>query len=418
MGCTTIDPRGADVIQIVVPMALFTLVVVVLSVLVLVARRQLIPEVSVDVLVNEQQHVTGRSGDRLLWALADHGIYLPAACGGRGSCGQCRVVVSRGGGGLLPTEATHVTRLDAAKGVRLACMVTLREALSVRVPPDLLEAKRWQSRVLSNRSLTTYLKELVLEFPDELELAFEAGDYVLLEAPAGRVRYADFDIDAEYRSEWQHHGLFDLVAEIDMPTSRAYSLANHAGERQLKLVVRIAIPPPHGPPGCLPGKVSSYVFGLRPGDLVTLSGPFGEFHARASGREMILIGGGAGIAPLRAIILDQLLDRHADRRISFWYGARNPRELCYEEEFQKLADDHENFSYHVALSDPDVGPEWDGPRGLIHKVVLREYLRSHPRPEDAEYYLCGPPLMSSAVLAMLEDLGVDRDSVIFDDFGS
>lgn len=405
--------------QLIVPMAVLTAIVFVLASTVLLARRRLAPEGAVEILVNDQRHLAATSPDKLLWALAAEGIYLPAACGGRGSCGQCRVVVSGGGGGLLPTEANHLTRHDVAKGVRLACMVTVRDNLSIRLPPALLDAKQWRSRVRSNRNLTTYLKELVVEVPGDLDLSFEAGDYVLMEAGPQHIRFANFDIDAEYRDEWEHHGLFDLVADITEPTTRAYSLANHPLEPGvLKLVVRIAIPPPHAPRDAPPGRVSSYVFGLEPGDMVTLSGPFGEFHARDTEREMVLVGGGAGIAPMRAIILDQLLRKRSSRKMSFWYGARNLRELCYAGDFQRLASAHDNFEYHVALSEPDADSTWQGSRGLIHSVLYEQYLEDHPCPERAEYYVCGPPLMSGAVLAMLEDLGVDRDSVFFDDFGS
>jgi Na+-transporting NADH:ubiquinone oxidoreductase subunit F len=399
-------------------MTVFTAVVFVLASVVLFARRRLAPEGSVEILVNEQKHLAATTPDKLLWALAAQGVYLPAACGGRGSCGQCRVVVSGGGGGLLPTEANHITRQDAAHGVRLACMVTVRDNLSIRLPPALLEAKQWRSRVRSNRNLTTYLKELVLEVPEDLGLSFEAGDYLLLEADPQRIRFADFDIDAEYRAEWERHGLFDLVAHITEKTTRAYSLANHPLEPGvLKLVVRIAIPPPSAPRDAPPGSVSSYVFSLEPGDLVTLSGPFGEFHARDTDREMVFVGGGAGIAPMRAIILDQLLRKQTHRKMSFWYGTRSLRELCYADDFQRLAATYDNFDYHVALSEPESDGGWQGPVGLIHTVLYQHYLQDHPYPEEAEYYLCGPPLMSGAVLAMLEDLGVDRESVFFDDFG-
>jgi Na+-transporting NADH:ubiquinone oxidoreductase subunit F len=286
------------------------------------------------------------------------------------------------------------------------------------LPPALLEAKQWRSRVRANRNITTFLKELILEVPEDLELSFEAGDYLLLEADPQQIRFADFDIDTEYRAEWERHGLFDLVADITEKTTRAYSLANHPLEPGiLKLVVRIAIPPAHAPPGAPPGSGSSYVFSLKAGDVVTLSGPFGEFHARDTDREMVFVGGGAGIAPMRAIILDQLLRKQTRRKMSFWYGARNLRELCYVDDFQQLAEKHDNFAYHVALSEPEPGDDWRGPQGFIHTVLYNNYLQVHPSPEEAEYYLCGPPLMGGAVLAMLEDLGVDRDSVFFDDFG-
>jgi Na+-transporting NADH:ubiquinone oxidoreductase subunit F len=402
------------------PMIIFTSVVAVLAAAVLAVRRRLTVRSAVRLTVNGQQDLSVTSGDSLLATLAASGIQLPAACGGRGTCGQCRVTVSHGGGALLPTEMQHINRRDAAAGARLACMLKVREDLAIQVPADILEAGRWQCRVVSNRSLSTYLTELTLALPEEgASVAFEAGDYVLVEAPAGAVRFADFDIDPEYSSEWERLDLNRYVVEIVEPTTRAYSIGNSPNEgEELVLVVRIALPPVNAPPDTPPGKVSSYIFSLKPGDGVVVSGPFGEFHARETDREMVLIGGGAGIAPLRAIVRDQLVGRSSRRRISLWYGCRNLRELVYAEEFRVLADRHDNFSYHVALSDPDPDSSWEGPRGFIHKLVYEEYLKDHPNPEEAEYYLCGPPVMSSAVLAMLEDLGVDRESVYYDDFGS
>jgi Na+-transporting NADH:ubiquinone oxidoreductase subunit F len=319
----------------------------------------------------------------------------------------------------LPTETQHISRREAAEGYRLACMLKVREDLSIQVPAGILEAERWNCRVVSNRKLSTYLMELTLAPPAGEAISFEAGDYVLVEAPAGRVRFADFQIDPDYRADWERHDLLGYEVDIPEPTTRAYSLGNPPSEGDvLVLVIRIALPPVNAPSGTPPGKVSSYLFGLRPDDEVAISGPFGEFHARESDREMILIGGGAGIAPLRAIVRDQLIGRNSGRRMSFWYGCRNLKELVYAEEFRALAEQHENFTYHVALSRPDPEDDWRGSREFVHKLVYDEYLQHHPRPEDAEYYLCGPPMMSSAVLAMLEDLGVERDSIFFDDFGS
>jgi Na+-transporting NADH:ubiquinone oxidoreductase subunit F len=287
------------------------------------------------------------------------------------------------------------------------------------VPAEILEAGRWQCRVVSNLNLSTYLTELTLAPPPGSDIRFEAGDYVLVEAPAGRVDYRDFAIDSEYRGEWERLDLFRHRVDIPEPTTRAYSLANPPQEGDvLKLVVRIALPPPNAPADTPPGKVSSHVFGLKCGDDVMVSGPFGDFHARESEREMVLIGGGAGIAPLRAIVRDQLIGRGSRRKMSFWYGCRNLQELVYADEFEALAAEYDNFSYHVALSSPSPEDGWTGPTGFIHKLVYESYLAQHARPEEAEYYLCGPPMMSSAVLAMLEDLGVDRESVFYDDFGS
>jgi Na+-transporting NADH:ubiquinone oxidoreductase subunit F len=404
--------------QIILTMALFTTIVVVLTVIVLFARRLLVPSGEASILINDGRSLTVPVGDKLLWTLAGQGVLLPAACGGRGSCGQCRLVVERGGGEPLLTESAQINRRDLNKHVRLACQVTVREDLAIFLPEEVLEARQWTCRVRSNHNLSTFLTELVLEVVDHDEFEFEAGAYVLLEAPPGRTQFADFDIEDEYRAAWEASHLFDLEACRDEKTVRAYSLANDPSERGVvTLVIRIALPPADAPPGTPPGRVSSFVFSLRPGDTVTISGPFGTFHARESDREMVFIGGGAGIGPLRAIIRDQLLHQRSGRKITFFYGARALRDLCYREEFDALASRFDNFDWHVALSAPRREDDWSGPTGFIHAVAHDEYLEKHPSPEEAEYYVCGPPVMSDAVLAMLEDLGVDRESILLDDFG-
>ena len=405
-------------LTIALPMIIFTLVVALLAALVLAVRRRLTLRTAVTITVNGQRRLEVDSGDSLLHTLSGAGVLLPAACGGRGTCGQCRLVVTEGGGSLLPTETQHINRRDATEGFRLACMLKVRENLSVKVPADILEAGRWKCRVLSNRNLSTYLTELTLAPPVGTDISFEAGDYVLVEAPAGRLRYSDFEIDPEYRPEWERLDLFRYRLDIPEPTTRAYSLGNPPYEGDvLVLVVRIALPPVNAPADTPPGRVSSYLFGLKPDDEVVVAGPFGDFHARESNREMILIGGGAGIGPLRAIVRDQLIGRGSHRKMSFWYGCRNLQELVYAEEFRALAERHDNFTYHVALSSPVPEDAWTGSTGFIHKLVYEDYLQHHVSPEEAEYYLCGPPMMSSAVLAMLEDLGIDRESVFYDDFG-
>lgn len=407
------------VFQIGVPVVLFTGFVLLLSGVVLAARAWLLPSGLVTIGVNGgRQRFEVDPGNKLLWTLADNGIYLPAACGGRGTCGQCRVTVEQGGRPLLPTEAAHINGRDAAHGVRLACMLDVRAALDISIADELLETRRWICTVRSNRSIAPFLKELVLTLPERESLSFEAGGYVLLEAPSHRVVFRELEIERDYAEDWARSGLLDLVSETTEPVVRAYSLANPPQEPDIAtLVVRIAGPPPHAPPGTPPGKASSYIFALRPGDSVTISGPFGEFHAADTQREMIAIAGGAGIAPIRSIILDQLA-RGTGRRIGFWYGARDLRELCYREEFDALAAKHANFEWTAALSDPRAGNGWGGPTGLIHSVVYERYLKGHPTPDEAEYYLCGPPLMSAAVVHMLDDLGVERDSIFFDDFGA
>lgn len=404
--------------QIVLTMALFTTIVVVLTGIVLFARRLLVPSGEVSILINDSRSLTVPVGDKLLWTLAGQGVHLPAACGGRGSCGQCRLVVERGGGEPLLTETAQISRLDLKEHVRLACQVIVRDDLAINLPEDILEARRWICRVKSNRNISTFLTELVLELEDADDFEFEPGAYILLEAPPGHTRFADFDIEDEYQTVWQGNRLFELVAERDDKAVRAYSLANHPLEQGiLKLVIRIALPPPNAPPGTLPGQVSSYAFGLKPGETAAISGPFGTFRAQDTDREMVFIGGGAGIGPLRSIIFDQLLHKRTGRKITFFYGARALRDLCYQAEFDALATRFANFGWHVALSEPRDEDDWSGPTGFIHTVAYDEYLGKHPRPEEAEYYVCGPPVMSNSVIAMLEDLGVERDCVMLDDFG-
>jgi Na+-transporting NADH:ubiquinone oxidoreductase subunit F len=404
--------------QIYLSMVLFTTIVVALTGAVLFARWLLVPSGEVSILINDSRSFIVPVGDKLLWTLAGQGVHLPAACGGRGSCGQCRLIVERGGAEPLLTESAQISRRDLAKHVRLACMVTVRDDLAIYLPEDILEARRWTCRVRSNRNVSMFLTELVLELEDAEEFEFEPGAYVLLEAPPGRTHFADFDIEQGYRAAWQRNHLFELFAERDEKAVRAYSLANHPLERGIvMLVIRLALPPPNAPPDALPGKVSSYAYGLKSGDTVTIAGPFGTFRAQDTKREMVFIGGGAGIAPLRSMIFDQLLHKQSGRRITLFYGARALRDLCYRTEFNELAARFDNFDWHVALSEPQVEDDWSGPTGFIHTVVYDAYLEKHPQPEEAEYYICGPPVMSNAVLAMLEDLGVDRDSMFIDDFG-
>jgi len=400
-----------------VPMTVFTAVVALLALAVLMVRTRLTAREAVTVVVNERRSLSVLSGATLLDTLADEGIALSAACGGRGACGQCRVRIAGDTGELLPTELNHINRSDAVAGTRLACMVKVREDLQVWVPEAVLKAQRCVCTVRSNRNVSNYLKHLVLNVPAGQTFEFTAGDYVLVQAPAGTVEFAAFDIDPEYRDEWAREGLFERAVTLSEPMVRAYSLGKSPDPPgELSLVVRIALPPPGIGPEVPPGMVSSYIFGLKPGDEVTVIGPYGEFHARDGEGEMVFVGGGAGIAPLRAIILDQLR-RGSPRKMSLWYGSRNLQELCFADEFRRLAEQHPNFSYHVALSGPDVEQEWQGPTGFIHAMLYEQYLSTHASPERVEYYLCGPPLMSAATLAMLEDLGVERENVLFDDFG-
>jgi Na+-transporting NADH:ubiquinone oxidoreductase subunit F len=405
--------------QIVLTIVMLTTIIVVLASIVVLAHRLLVPSGDASILINDSRSMLVPAGDKLLWTLAEQGVYLPAACGGRGSCGQCRLVVERGGGEPLLTEMAQISRRDLKRNWRLACMVTVREDLEINLPEAIFEARQRTCRVRSNRNVSTFQTEIVLELDAADEFDFEPGSYMLLDAPAGRTRFADFDIEEDYRQEWQRNDLLDLVAERDELTMRAYSITNHPLERGVVMfLIRIALPPPNAPGGTPPGKVSSFVFGLKPGDTVTISGPFGSFRAQDSTREMVFIGGGAGMAPFRSMIFDQLLHKKSGRKVTFFYGARSLSDLCYQADFDELAARFDNFDWHVALSGPQPDGKWTGRTGFIHTVVYDAYLEKHPQPELAEYYICGPPVMINAVLAMLEDLGVERDNIFIDDFCS
>ena len=404
--------------EILFGVALFVVIVLALSLLILAARARLSPTGEVTLTVNETREARAQTGSKLLAALDDMDIHLPSACGGRGTCGQCRVEVSKGGGGVLPTEKALITRREAASGIRLACQVTIRDDMDLAVADDIFGVREWRCRVRSNDNISSFIKELILDLPEGETIDFRAGSYVLLTCPPYRADFRSFEIGEEYRDEWDRNDLWRYSAGTEEATARGYSMANHPGENTIiQLDVRIATPPPGADDDVPPGVVSSYIFGLKPGDEVTVSGPFGNFFATGGEREMIFIGGGVGMAPMRAHILDQLLRLKSKRKISFWYGARNQREILYRELFQRLDREHENFHWREALSAP--GPEdgWTGMTGFIHEALHEYYLKDHPAPEDCDYFLCGPPMMVSAVRNMLDSLGVDPESIFFDDFG-
>lgn len=404
--------------EIIAAVVVFTGIVVTLAALVLIARARLVPSGTVTLVVNGDRRYEVPTGGRLLGALADVGLLLPAACGGKGTCGQCRITVTEGGGPLLPTEAGLISLREAAEHVRLGCQVGVREDLRVRVPEELFGVRRWECTVRSTQGVSTYIKEIVLDLPTGDAMAFKAGGYVQVECPPYTASFRDFDIEAAYRGEWDRRNLWRLEAGTKTATTRAYSMANHPGETGvIMLDVGIATPPPGSNERIPPGIVSSYLFNLRPGDTVTVSGPYGDFFAKDTDNEMVFIGGGTGMAPLRSHIFDQLERQETTRRISFFFGVRSLRDLFYEAQFQRLAAKHPNFTYTVALSEPQPEDDWTGPVGFIHQVAFDQYLREHPAPENCEYYLCGPPMMISAVKAMLRDLGVPEENVMYDDFG-
>ena len=399
----------------------FSGVILALVAVLLYARRRLVATGEVTIRVNDdpQHDLVTPAGGTLLGALADCGVFVPSACGGKGSCGVCTLRVKSGGGAVLPTERSHLSRGEEREGVRLSCQVKVKQDLSIEVPPELFSVRKWKCRVRSNHNVATFIKELALELPEGEEVPFRAGGYIQIDCPPYEVRYRDFDIEEEYRGDWDRFRMWDFTSAVETGEEvvRAYSMANYPEEKGVILLnVRIASPPPRQPE-LPPGKMTSWLFNLKPGDEVTISGPFGEFFAKDTPNEMVFIGGGAGMAPMRSHIFDQFRRLKTGRKVSFWYGARSLREAFYQDDFDRIAAEFPNFDWKLALSEPLPEDEWTGLTGFIHQVLYDNYLKEHPAPEDAEYYLCGPPMMLQACLKMLDDLGVEPENIAFDDFG-
>ncbi|WP_196258052.1 NADH:ubiquinone reductase (Na(+)-transporting) subunit F [Pelagibacterium limicola] len=404
-------------IEIVLGSALIVVLILLLSAIVMAARSVLSPSRPVEITVNGTTTARGLTGAKLLQTLNDAGIAVPSACAGAGTCGLCKVRVMNGGGEVLPTEAARLSRGDLREGQRLACQVVIRGPVAVSVPDDILAAESWSSRVVSNEMVAPLIKELVLEVPEGVNFEFHAGGYVQIEAPPYELAFGDIAVDPRHEAVWQSMSWRGIRAISTENTHRAYSVASRPEDTgRIVLNIRLAVPPPGREQEVPPGIVSSYLFALEPGNELAVSGPFGEFRVQDTEREMLFIGGGVGMAPLRAMIHEQL-GKGTGRKISFWYGARSGADIFYKEEFDALAERYANFSWTVALSEPMPEDNWDGPQGFIHEVVLANYLKDHPAPEDCEYYLCGPPLMIQAVLAMLDGCGVEPGSIFNDDFG-
>jgi len=404
-------------LEIILGVGMFTAVVLALVGFILAARARLVSTGDVTIDINGEKSVTVPAGDKLLQTLANAGLFLPSACGGGGTCAQCKCVVTDGGGSMLPTEESHFTKREANEGWRLSCQTPVKQDMKVEVPEDVFGVKQWECTVESNPNVATFIKELTLKLPEGENVDFRAGGYVQLECPPHHVKYSDFDIEEEYRGDWERFGFFEHESIVTEDVIRAYSMANYPEERGVvKFNIRCATPPP-GSHGIPPGIMSSWVFNLKPGDKVKVYGPFGEFFAKETDNEMVFVGGGAGMAPMRSHIFDQLRRLKSSRKISFWYGARSLRECSYNEEYDELAAENENFDWHLALSDPQPEDDWEGLQGFIHQVLFDNYLKDHPAPEDCEYYMCGPPMMNAAVIKMLVDLGVERDNIFLDDFG-
>lgn len=405
--------------EIILGVVMFTLIVLALTVMILFAKSKLVNtgDITIDINEDADKSFTAPAGDKLLNMLSSHGIFVSSACGGGGSCGQCRVTIKEGGGDVLPTELSHISKREAKEGCRLACQVSVKQNLKIELPEEIFGMKKWECEVISNDNKATFIKELKLKIPDGEVVPFRAGGFIQIEAEPHTVKYANFDVPEEYRGDWDKFNLFRFESVVTEPTVRAYSMANYPQEHGIIMLnVRIATPPP-SVPDAPPGIMSSYIWSLKPGDKVVISGPFGEFFAKDTDAEMIFIGGGAGMAPMRSHIFDQLKRLQSKRKISFWYGARSRREMFYEEDFDQLQAENDNFRWHVALSDPQPEDNWTGYTGFIHNVLLENYLKNHPAPEDCEFYMCGPPMMNAAVIKMLKDLGVENENIMLDDFG-
>ncbi len=405
-------------LEISLGVTMFTAIVLSLVLIILIARWRLVSTGNVKIMVNDERAIDAPVGSKLSAALASSKLFISTACGGGGTCGQCRVKVFEGGGAILPTETSLITKREAAEGDRLSCQVTVKQDMKVKVPDEVFGVKKWECRVRSNNNVATFIKELVLELPQGERIQFRAGGYVMIECPPHSLQYREFDVEEEFHDEWNRYDMWRYESSVKETIIRAYSMASYPEETDIIMLnIRIASPPPGAPENVPPGKMSSYLFNLKPGDKVTVSGPFGEFFAKDTANEMVFIGGGAGMAPMRSHIFDQLNRLKSRRKMSFWYGARSLREIFYVEQFDELQAKYDNFSWSLTLSDPLPEDNWTGYTGFIHQSLYDNYLKDHPAPEDCEYYLCGPPMMNTAVIKMLEDLGVESEHILLDDFG-
>ncbi len=404
-------------LEIALGIIIFTAFVIALVFVIIGAKSKLVAAGDVEILINDEKKVHVPAGSKLLTALADNGLFVSSACGGGGTCGQCKVKVLSGGGEILPTELSHISKREAAEGERLSCQVTVKHDMNIEVEDDVFGVKKWECTVKSNHNVATFIKELVLELPKGEEIKYRAGGYIQIECPPHVAKYADFDIENKFREDWDKYDLWRYVSDVKEPTLRAYSMASYPEEKEIMLNVRIATPPPGAPDSVPPGIMSSYIFNLKPGDKCIVSGPYGEFYAKDTENEMVFIGGGAGMAPMRSHIFDQLRRLKSKRKMTFWYGARSKREMFYVEDFDMLAKENDNFEWHVALSDPLPEDNWEGYTGFIHNVLFEEYIKNHPAPEDCEFYMCGPPIMNSSVINMLLENGVEPENIFLDDFG-
>ncbi len=402
----------------------FLIVLLSLTGLLLYAKAKLIPSGDVKIIINgdEDKPLIVSPGSTLLTALSTQNIFLPSACGGGGTCAMCKCQVIEGGGETLPTEMNYLTRKQAQNDWRLGCQVKVREDMKIQVPEEIFGIQKMECEVVSNHNVATFIKEFIVKLPEGTNLDFESGGYIQIDVPEGQYHFKDMVIEDEYKEEWDKFKMWDLVTKVDEPIYRAYSMANHPAEGNIVMLnIRIATPPwDKGKNGWMdvnPGLCSSFVFTRKPGDKVTISGPYGEFFIKETKKEMVYIGGGAGMAPLRSHIFHLFETMQTDRKVSYFYGGRSKRELFYTDHFERIEAKFPNFKYHMALSEPLPEDNWTGPTGFIHQAAYDIYLKNHPEPEEIEYYLCGPPMMLDAVMKMLGDLGVPEKNIAFDDFG-
>ena len=401
----------------------FLIAVLIPVAILIIVKKRLTPKGNVKISINDERELEVKPGNSLLQTLAEEQIFLPSACGGKGNCGMCKCQVLEGGGSILPTEKGFFSYKEQLDHWRLGCQVKVREDLKIHINPQIFGIKKWECTVVSNRNVATFIKEFVVKLPEGEHLDFLSGGYIQIDVPKCDVKYSNIVVDEEYRKDWEKFHMFDLVMHNPEPQFRAYSMANHPAENNIIMLnVRIATPPFDKKNGGFmkvnPGVCSSYIYSLKPGDKVTISGPYGEFHIKDTQKEIIFIGGGAGMAPMRSHILDLFLTKHTQRKASFWYGGRSLRELFYIDDFKKIEAENPNFKFNIALSSPLPEDNWNGYVGNIHEVLFENYLKNHPEPEEIEYYLCGPPMMTQAVLTMLDNLGVPKENILFDDFGA
>jgi len=398
---------------------IFTVLILILVIILNYAESKLLPQGEVKILINDNDSKSPmvNPGGSLLNVLSNVGIFIPSACGGGGTCAQCRCQIYSGGGEILPTELNHISRKDAKDDWRLACQVKVRENMEIKIPDEIFSIQKWECIVKSNKNVATFIKELVLELPPGDNLDFKAGGYIQIDIPEYDLKFSDFNVESEYHDDWNKYKIWDLLSNNDEEIFRAYSMANHPAEGNIVMLnVRIATPPPSLWNEAPPGIASSYIFNLKPGDNVTISGPYGEFFIKDTEKEMVYIGGGAGMAPMRSHLYHLFHTLKSERKISFWYGARSTKEMFYDEEFKLIADQFSNFSYNVALSDPLPEDNWKGDKGFIHQVLYDNYLENHEDPTEIEYYMCGPPMMIDAAANMLDNLGVEAKMIAFDKF--